>query len=172
MPDPMSAAVVRDISATLLPGFTGTRLPEALRARLAEGLGGVCVFGSNIVSASQLRELDDEILAANPLAVVAIDEEGGDVTRLHYAEGSPFPGNAVLGRLDDESLTERVGRDVGSALRRSGCTLDFAPDVDVNSNPDNPVIGVRSFGEDATLAGRHGAAWTRGIQAAGIGACA
>ena len=162
----------RAIAATLLPGFTGTRLPEALRDRLADGLGGVCVFGPNIVSEQQLRELNDDILSAAPHAVIAIDEEGGDVTRLNYADGSPHPGNAVLGRLDDLSLTERVGRDLGLALRRTACTLDFAPDVDVNSNPDNPVIGVRSFGADADLAARHGVAWTTGIQATGVAACA
>ncbi|MGN6126431.1 MAG: glycoside hydrolase family 3 protein, partial [Humibacter sp.] len=135
-------------------------------------LGGVCVFGPNIRSTQQLRALDEDILSANPLAVIAIDEEGGDVTRLNYADGSPYPGNAVLGRLDDEALTESVGRDVGFALRRVACTLDFAPDVDVNSNPDNPVIGVRSFGATASLVAGHGAAWTTGLQSTGIGACA
>lgn len=163
---------VRAIGATLLPGFVGASLPETLRARLASGLGGVCVFGSNIVSERQLRELNDDILATAPHAVIAVDEEGGDVTRLNYADGSPFPGNAVLGRLDDASLTERVGRAVGLALLRAGCTIDFAPDVDVNSNPDNPVIGVRSFGTDPLLVGRHGAAWATGLQSTGVGACA
>ncbi|GAB3801178.1 glycoside hydrolase family 3 protein [Humibacter antri] len=162
----------RAIATTLLPGFTGTRLPDALRDRLAAGLGGVCVFGSNIVSEQQLRELNDDIFSVARLAVIAIDEEGGDVTRLNYADGSPYPGNAVLGRLDDLPLTERVGRDVGRALRRTACTLDFAPDVDVNSNPDNPVIGVRSFGTGAELVARHGVAWATGIQSTGIAACA
>ena len=167
MPDLSSA-----IAATLLPGFTGTSLPEPLRRRLEAGLGGVCVFGPNIASTTQLAELTAAITAANPLAVIAIDEEGGDVTRLNYADGSPYPGGAVLGRLDAEPLTEAVGRDVGEALRRVGCTLDFAPDVDVNSHPDNPVIGVRSFGADAARVARHGAAWTRGLQSAGVAACA
>jgi beta-N-acetylhexosaminidase len=162
----------RAIAATLLPGFVGTELPGHLRARLADGLGGVCVFGPNIASAEQLRRLNDDILATAPLAIIAVDEEGGDVTRLNYADGSPYPGNAVLGRLDDERLTREIGRDVGAALRRVSCTLDFAPDVDVNSNPDNPVIGVRSFGADAALVARHSAAWTAGIQSAGVAACA
>jgi beta-N-acetylhexosaminidase len=165
-------ARARAIAATLLPGFTGTRLPDSLRRRLAAGLGGVCVFGPNIASESQLEELNDDILAASPLAVIAIDEEGGDVTRLNYADGSPYPGNAVLGRIDDLEVTGRVGTEVGWALRRTSCTLDFAPVVDVNSNPDNPVIGVRSFGADAALVARHGAAWTTGIQSTGIAACA
>ncbi|GAB3612034.1 glycoside hydrolase family 3 protein [Humibacter ginsengisoli] len=165
-------ARARAIAATLLPGFSGIRLPGALRDRLADGLGGVCVFGPNIVSEQQLRELNDDILSVAPHAVIAIDEEGGDVTRLNYAHGSPYPGNAVLGRLDDVSLTERVGHDVGVALRRTGCTLDFAPVIDVNSNPDNPVIGVRSFGAEAELVARHGVAWITGIQSTGVAACA
>jgi beta-N-acetylhexosaminidase len=160
------------ILATLLPGFVGTSLPEWLRARLEGGLGGVCIFGSNIVSTDGLRELNGSILRANPLAVIAIDEEGGDVTRLDYAIGSPYPGNAVLGRLDDTGTTELVAAQVGRDLRRVSCTLDFAPDVDVNSNPDNPVIGVRSFGPDASLVARHAAATTAGLQSTGIAACA
>jgi beta-N-acetylhexosaminidase len=162
----------RAVLATLLPGFAGTSLPDALRARLADGLGGVCIFGSNIASASGLRDLNESILSANPLAVIAIDEEAGDVTRLDYALGSPYPGNAVLGRLDDTATTERVAVHVGGDLRAVSCTLDFAPDVDVNSNPDNPVIGVRSFGADASLVARHAAAATIGLQSTGIAACA
>ncbi|MDN4597458.1 beta-N-acetylhexosaminidase [Leifsonia virtsii] len=169
---PADAELRRSIAATLLPGFVGTTLPAWLEARLRAGLGGVCLFGQNIASIQQLRALTGAIRAANPDAVIAIDEEGGDVTRLHYATGSPFPGNAVLGRLDDTVLTERAGRRVGEELRSAGVTLDFAPDVDINSNPDNPVIGVRSFGASPELVARHAAAWTRGLQSTGIAAAA
>ncbi|MFF2053153.1 glycoside hydrolase family 3 protein [Leifsonia sp. NPDC058194] len=162
----------RSIAATLLPGFVGTTLPDWLARRLRDGLGGVCVFGPNIVSAEQLRALTDAIYAANPDAIVAIDEEGGDVTRLHYATGSPYPGNAVLGRLGDAGRTESVARRVGTELRAVGVNLDFAPDVDINSNPDNPVIGVRSFGTAPEVVAEHGAAWVRGLQSAGVAACA
>jgi beta-N-acetylhexosaminidase len=162
----------RDILTTLLPGFAGTEAPGWLLRRLEGGLGGVCVFGHNITGAEQLRELNVLLRGANPLAVVAIDEEGGDVTRLFYEVGAPYPGNALLGRIDDLALTERIARAVGEALAATGCTLAFAPDVDVNSNPDNPVIGVRSFGADPELAARHTAAWVRGVQQAGVAACA
>jgi beta-N-acetylhexosaminidase len=131
---------------TLLPGFEGPTLPDWLEARLRAGLAGVCLFATNISSPQQVRALTDAIRAANPDALIAIDEEGGDVTRLHQATGSPTPGNAVLGRLDDLALTRAVGEAIGWELRRAGVNLDFAPDVDVNSNPLNPVIGVRSFG--------------------------
>lgn len=162
----------RDILTTLLPGFGGIEAPEWLLRRLADGLGGVCLFGRNVAGAEQLRTLNASLRAANPLAVVAIDEEGGDVTRLFHDVGAPYPGNALLGRIDDPALTERVAGAVGAALAATGCTLTFAPDVDVNSNPDNPVIGVRSFGTDAGLAARHAVAWVRGVQATGVAASA
>lgn len=151
-------------AAVLLPGFVGTTLPEWLASWLRRGLAGVCVFGDNVVSRGQLRELTDQIRAANPTALIAIDEEGGDVTRLYQRAGSPYPGNAILGRIDDVEYTESVARTVGWELRQVGCTLDFAPDVDINSNPDNPVIGVRSFGSDPALVARHSAAWVRGLE--------
>jgi beta-N-acetylhexosaminidase len=156
----------------LLPGFVGPRLPEWLAIRLRDGLAGVCLFATNIESPEQLRELTAAIRAANPFAVIAIDEEGGEVTRLYQSVGSPFPGNALLGRIDDEAYTEQVARTVGWELRRAGCTLDFAPDVDINSNDANPVIGVRSFGASPELVARHSAAWVRGLQSTGIAACA
>jgi beta-N-acetylhexosaminidase len=165
-----AVALRRSISTTLMPGFVGTMLPDWLRRRLQNGLGAVCLFGQNIASPEQLRRLTSEILAANPLAVIAVDEEGGDVTRLYQGLGSPYPGNAILGRLDDVSYTEEVGRLVGWELRKAGCTLTFAPDVDINSNADNPVIGVRSFGIDPVKVGAHSAAWVRGLQATGVAA--
>ncbi|MFK4730806.1 glycoside hydrolase family 3 N-terminal domain-containing protein [Agromyces mediolanus] len=162
----------RDILTTLLPGFDGPVAPEWLLRRLADGLGGVCLFGMNVETPEQLAALNASLRAANPAAVIAIDEEGGDVTRLFYDRGAPYPGNALLGRLDDVALTESVARAVGEALAATGCTLTFAPDADANSDPDNPVIGVRSFGSDPELVARHTAAWVRGIQSTGVAASA
>lgn len=162
----------RDILTTLLPGFDGSDAPAWVLDLLHDGLGGVCIFGQNVESAEQLRALNATLRAANPEAVIAIDEEGGDVTRLFYDRGAPFPGNAVLGRIDDVELTRRVARAVGEALVATGCTVTFAPDVDVNANPDNPVIGVRSFGADPELVARHTAAWVEGLQQTGVAASA
>ncbi|MBM7505590.1 glycoside hydrolase family 3 protein [Agromyces aurantiacus] len=162
----------RDILTTLLPGFEGPAAPGWLLALLREGLGGVCLFGSNVDSPAQLAGLTAELRGANPHAVVAIDEEGGDVTRLFARRGAPYPGNAVLGRIDDVELTRAVGRAVGDAIAAVGCTMTFAPDADINSNPLNPVIGVRSFGADAALVSRHTAAWVEGVQSAGVDAAA
>jgi beta-N-acetylhexosaminidase len=152
----------------LLPGFVGTELPEWLAVRLRGGLGGVCLFAENITSPQQLRALTAAIRAANPRALIAIDEEGGDVSRLHAATGSPYPGNAVLGRIDDTELTASVGAAVATELRAAGVNLNFAPDADINSDPDNPVIGVRSFGTDAALVARHTAAWVAAHEAQGV----
>ncbi len=160
------------VLTTVLPGFAGTTLPPWLAARLRAGLGGVCLFAGNITSLAQLRALTDEIYAANPRAVVAVDEEGGEVTRLFARAGSPYPGNAVLGRIDDLEVTRAVAEQVGWQLRRVGCNVTFAPTVDVNSNADNPVIGVRSFGAVAAQVATHGAAWIAGLQSTGIAATA
>ncbi|UNX56456.1 beta-N-acetylhexosaminidase [Georgenia sp. TF02-10] len=147
-------------------------MPGWLRRALAEGLGGVCLFGHNITDPDQLRRLTAEVRGAAPHAVIAVDEEGGDVTRLHAGAGSPFPGNAVLGRLDDVDLTAAVAAAVAAEVRAAGCDLTLAPVVDVNSQPDNPVIGTRSFGADPGLVAAHGAAWVHGAQCAGVAATA
>jgi len=171
-PSQTAAELSRQILSTLMPGFVDTTAPAWVEARLEQGLGAVCLFGPNVASRSQLAALTASLARANPAVVIAIDEEGGDVTRLHHLEGSPYPGNAILGRLDDLDYTYAVAHRVGEELAETGCTLTFAPDVDVNSNPLNPVIGVRSFGADEALVARHSAGWTRGVQAAGIAACA
>jgi beta-N-acetylhexosaminidase len=160
------------VLTTLLPGFAGTELPTWLRDRLRAGLGGICLYAQNISSAEQLRMLTDAIIAENPYAIIAIDEEGGDVTRLFAATGAPFPGNAVLGRLGDFDITRQTAAAIGWSLRQAGCTVNFAPCVDVNSRSDNPVIGVRSFGSDAELVAQHGRAWVAGLQSTGVAATA
>ncbi len=158
--------------ATLLPGFDGTELPPWLADRLRAGLAGVCLFGPNIVDEDQLRTLTGAIRAAHPRALIAVDEEGGEVTRLHAAVGSPDPGNALLGRLDDLALTRRSAEQIGWRLRAVGIDLDLAPSVDINSCEENPIIGVRSFGGDPDAVGRHGAAFIAGLQATGVAATA
>ncbi|GAB2466375.1 beta-N-acetylhexosaminidase [Conyzicola lurida] len=158
----------RPATRVLLPGFVGTELPDWLAARLRDGLAGVCLFGENVESRDQLRALTAAIYTANPHALIAIDEEGGDVTRLYQSVGSPFPGNALLGRIDDLDYTALVATAVGLELRDVGVNLNFAPDVDINSNANNPVIGVRSFGSDPALVARHSAAWVAAHEATGV----
>ncbi len=162
----------RSIRATLMPGFVGPELPAWLADELSAGLGAVCLFGTNVDTPEQVLALTDAIHAARPAAIVAIDEEGGTVTRLHHRLGSPHPSAAYLGALGDERVTEAVGASIAGQLVAVGVDLNFAPDADVNSNPNNPVIGVRSFGADPALVARHVAAYTRGLQGAGVAAVA
>jgi beta-N-acetylhexosaminidase len=151
--------------------FPGPTLPPWMASRLEAGLGSVCLFGSNIDSPEQLASLTAQLHAVAPDVLIATDEEGGDVTRLHRRHGSPHPGNAALGAIDDVALTEAVARSIGVELFAAGIDLNTAPVVDVNSNPANPVIGVRSFGASPSLVARHGTAYVAGLQSAGVGAC-
>ncbi len=165
------AAVRRLAHAVLMPGFVGTSAPPWLLAALREGLGGVCYFGHNITSPGQLAALSAEIHTAGA-ALTAMDEEGGGVSRLHVRDGSPHVGAAVLGRADDLALTRAVAAGIAGEVRAAGVDIALAPVVDVNSDPANPVIGVRSFGADPELVGRHAAAFVRALQAEGVAACA
>ncbi|WP_329053383.1 glycoside hydrolase family 3 protein [Streptomyces violaceus] len=163
--------LTRDALTVLQPGFTGTTAPDWLLRRLGEGLASVGLFGRNIASPGQLAALTAQLRAERDDVLVAIDEEGGDVTRLEVRSGSSFPGNHALGAVDDVELTRAVAHELGRRLASCGVNLNWAPSADVNSNPSNPVIGVRSFGADTELAARHTAAYVSGLQSAGVAAC-
>jgi beta-N-acetylhexosaminidase len=159
-------------AACLFPGFAGRTAPDWLRRWLADGLGGVVLFARNVADAEQLAELSASLRAERPELLIAVDEEGGDVTRLEAASGSSFPGNLALGAVDDVSLTRRVAAAIGGELASSGVNLDLAPVADVIADPANPVVGVRSFGSDPQLVARHVAAFVEGLQSIGVAACA
>ncbi|MGA5901031.1 glycoside hydrolase family 3 protein [Streptomyces venetus] len=163
--------LTRDALTVLQPGFTGTTAPDWLLRRLGEGLASVGLFGRNIASPGQLAALTARLRAERDDVLVAIDEEGGDVTRLEVRSGSSFPGNHALGAVDDVELTHQVAHELGRRLAACGVNLNWAPSADVNSDPRNPVIGVRSFGADTELAARHTAAYVTGLQSAGVAAC-
>ncbi|MEU4511894.1 glycoside hydrolase family 3 N-terminal domain-containing protein [Nonomuraea wenchangensis] len=169
---PQSGDLLRLADAVLFPGFAGRTPPDWIRRRLGEGLAGVALFTRNIADPDQLAGLTAALRAENPLVLVGVDEESGEVTRLEVAAGSSRPGAYALGVVDDEALTEAVARDLGADLARAGITIDFAPSADVNSNPDNPVIGLRAFGAEPELAARHTRAFVRGLQSVGVAACA
>jgi beta-N-acetylhexosaminidase len=155
----------------LFPGFEGLTPPDWLRRWVGDGLGGVVIYGWNVKSAWQLRELTYSLKAERADLLIAIDEEGGDVTRLEVETGSSYPGNAALGAVDDVALTEQVANSTAWDLLDAGANLNFAPVADVNTNPWNPVIGIRSFGSNPELVARHTAAFVRGTQLAGVIAC-
>ena len=158
------------VDRCLLVGFEEDEPPEWLR-RAAPGLGGVVLYGQNLRADTDAARLA-AVLHADSDVVLALDEEGGDVTRLHYRSGSPTPGNYVLGAVDDLDLTAAVAGGIGHALRRAGIGWNLAPDVDVNSAPENPVIGVRAFGADPGLVSRQAASWITALQQTGTAACA
>ncbi|GGJ10932.1 glycoside hydrolase family 3 protein [Streptomyces brasiliensis] len=163
--------LTRDALTVLQPGFTGTTAPDWVLRRLGEGLASVGLFGRNIATPDQVAALTAQLRAERDDVLVAIDEEGGDVTRLEVSTGSSFPGNHALGAVDDVELTREVAFELGRRLAACGVNLNWAPSADVNSNPDNPVIGVRSFGADTDLVARHTAAYVAGLQASGVAAC-
>ncbi|MBG0828831.1 glycoside hydrolase family 3 protein [Planomonospora sp. ID67723] len=167
---PGEQGLYRLAAGTLLAAFQGTTAPEWVLRELDNGLGGVTLFGFNVADPGQLSALTARLRAAGD-PVVSLDEEGGDVTRLAYHVGSPYPGNAALGAVDDVELTRSVYRSIGDDLARCGVNLDMAPDADVNTADDNPVIGTRAFGSDAGLVARHTVAAVHGLQSAGVAAC-
>jgi beta-N-acetylhexosaminidase len=165
-------AIERLALRCLLPGFAGTVPPDWVMRRAAAGLGGVVLYGRNVEDPDQLATLNAGLHAERPQMVIAIDEEGGDVTRLEAKTGSSYPGNLALGSVGDPRLTRDVAAAMGAELASAGVDLDLAPDADVNSNPSNPVIGTRAFGSEPTLVATHTAAWIEGLQSAGVAACA
>jgi beta-N-acetylhexosaminidase len=156
----------------LLAGFDGTQPPAWLLRRLGDGLGGVVLYARNIGTPPEITSLCAELHDSGRDVVIAIDEEGGDVTRLEAAAGSSYPGNLALGQVDDIALTRRVAAALGRDLDEAGVDLDFAPVADVNVEPLNPVIGVRAFGSDPARVAAHVAAFVESLQSEGIAACA
>lgn len=155
---------------TMMPTFEGLEAPAWLLRLIEEGLGAVALFARNVDSAEQLAALIASLREAREDLVIAIDEEAGDVTRLYHAVGSPFPGNRVLGHVDDPELTRAVGRGVGRELASVGINLDLAPIADTVTSPRSP-LGTRSFSPEARRNGEHAHAWVVGLQEAGVAAC-
>ncbi|MFI5931451.1 glycoside hydrolase family 3 protein [Actinoplanes sp. NPDC051494] len=169
MPD--DSGLRRLALGTLLAAFPGGVAPDWIAGLLTDGLAGVTLFATNIDDPDQTRRLTATLRSAHPRALVALDEEGGDVTRLAHRTGSPYPGNAALGAVDDRDLTRSVYESIGADLAAVGVNLDLAPVADVNTTDDNPVIGTRSFGADPALVARHTAAAVAGLQSVGVAAC-
>ncbi len=133
-------------------------------------LGGVILFRENTVTTEQTTRLVHEYqqAAAKHGLLISIDQEGGIVTRLQM--GTDFPGNMALGASRSEELAEKVGKAIGDELHALGINMNFGPVLDVNNNPDNPVIGVRSFSEDQQLVANLGNAYIKGLHESGTAA--
>lgn len=137
--------------------------------------GGFILFGGNVKSPEQLKSFTDELHSLSGIRpLVCIDEEGGTVARIANAGGMNVPkfGNMQsVAETGDPENAFAVGKGIGEYLAEFGIDLDFAPVADVNTNPDNPVIGRRAFGSDPTLAGEMVAAVIEGLHSEGVGSC-
>ncbi len=158
----------------LFVGFEGLEIPAALGERIRQGrVGGVILFRRNIGERAQVRRLIrelHELAPADAPLVVAIDQEGGRVQRLREP-WTEWPPMRTLGARDVAD-TVAFARALALELLDVGVDLDFAPVVDVDSNPQNPVIGDRSFARDPATVGRHAAAFIEAMEAAGVATCA
>ena len=167
------SALRRQMGRLLVAGFDGTDIPVELKTLAREfGLGGVILFARNIVEPEQVAELSHDAARLDPELPlwVSVDQEGGRVARLK----SPFtewPPMATLGRSGDPALAARFARALAAELKAVGITLDYAPVLDIHTNPRNPVIGDRALGDTAEEVARLGAVVIRELQAEGIAAC-
>jgi beta-N-acetylhexosaminidase len=159
----------------LFCGFEGTSVPEDLGNLISTGrVGGVILFARNIESPGQVRELTTALHRLAPddaPLLIAVDQEGGRVQRLR-APWTEWPPMRALGDRDDPALTAEFATALGRELLDLGIGLDFAPCVDVDTNPDNPIIGDRSFGRRAETVARHAVGFISALQEAGVAACA
>jgi beta-N-acetylhexosaminidase len=151
--------------------FAGTTLDEATAAFLREHrIGGVCLFRGNMVDGEQLARLTADLRAAmGPNALIGIDQEGGAVVRATWLPAPPAA--MALGAADDPLLAREVGAAVARGVRALGFNWNFAPVLDLNNNPDNPVIAERSFGADPDRAAELALAWMEGSLLEGVACC-
>lgn len=169
----MPLATSHAIGQLLIGSFPATSVSRELRSLAKEfDLGGVILFSRNVESPEQVAELafEAEALGRDMPGWVSIDQEGGRVARLK----EPFtrwPPMAVLGRSMSEALADRFGRALARELKAVGITLDFAPVLDIHTNPTNSVIGDRAFAEKADAVARIGSVIIRALQSEGIAAC-
>ncbi|MCR4740394.1 MAG: penicillin binding protein PBP4B [Lachnospiraceae bacterium] len=134
--------------------------------------GGVILFADNIKDAGQTAKLTDDLQKAyssgndKQKLFIAVDQEGGRVTRL--GTGTQMPGNMALGATGDTAMAKDAAYVIGKEIRSLGFNIDFAPVVDVNQNPSNPVIGIRSFSDSPEMTADFGCAFTEGLHEAGV----
>lgn len=158
----------------LMHSFVGTTAPQDVLDAVREGLvPAFCLFRHwNYESPEQLRQLTLALRAAAaagglPPPLIGVDQEGGQLIAIDNG-ATELPGNMALGATRSADLAEQAGRVLGRELLAMGVNLNFAPSLDVNNNPANPVIGTRSFGDDPSLVAELGVAMIRGLQAEGV----
>lgn len=165
------------IGQVLVVCFDGTTVTPELHSEIAQlHIGGVVLLDRNIESPSQLAQLVTDLqetarTSGSPPLFVSIDQEGGIVTRLKEEKGfTEFPGAMAIAATGDVENARRIARAMSAEMRAVGINMDLAPDLDVNVNLQNPVIGPRSFGSDPARVAEFGAAFIQAMQDAGIAA--
>lgn len=155
------------VGRLLLLAFTGDSAPLA---RLAEfNPAGFLYYPSNLSSTEAIRTSTHTLQAAAGYPLLfGIDQEGGPFNAYQVDNATLFPGAMALAATGNTDLARAVGEATGQELAYVGLNLNFAPVVDVNSNPDNPIIGIRSFGADASTVAQFGVAYLEGLAAAGV----
>lgn len=169
----MPAGIRREIGQLLIGSLPGKTVPGEFRSLAREfQLGGVILFARNIEAPAQVAELSEDLqtLAIETPLWVSVDQEGGRVARLR-APFTEWPPMVTLGRSGDPALAARFASALAAELRAVGITLNYAPVLDVHTNPLNPVIGDRALAEDAMMAGTLGVAIINGLQGQGVAAC-
>jgi beta-N-acetylhexosaminidase len=167
--------VEEKVGQLLLLGFGGTKMDATIATFLDDMKpGGVALFGRNIDTPEQTVRLIRDVHAHDPAQhiggvpmFIAVDQEGGNVVRLKRG-ATILPSAMALGAANDPELARRAGAALGRDLRLLGFNMNLAPVLDVNSNPENPVIGIRSFGENASAVADLGVAYMQGIQSEGV----
>jgi beta-N-acetylhexosaminidase len=164
-------SVEQKVGQLMFVDFVGTRRTDAI-AELIGGkrVGGVALFSHNIKNRAQVKRLLDDIHALDTGGIppfVSVDQEGGNVVRIKDGD-AVLPSAMALGATRSPELAEAAGRVVGRDLRSLGFTMNLAPVLDINSNPRNPVIGIRSFGEDPELVAELGLAFIQGMRRSGV----
>ncbi|HTS81389.1 MAG TPA: beta-N-acetylhexosaminidase [Myxococcaceae bacterium] len=156
----------------LVVGFPGHEVDRELGGLVDAGVLGAILFGRNVGPAAETARLvrDLKQRAGRPFAA-SVDQEGGRVARLRGAPYTALPPMRALGQRADPELARRAGRLLAFELRATGFDWDFAPVLDVDSNPANPVIGDRSFGPGAEAVARLGVALAEGLEQGGVASC-
>lgn len=161
------------IGQLFMMGFTGTTVTSDLASFLKSYTpGGVIFFRRNLESVQQIVDLTNGLQRLSPAQplLIAIDQEGGRVSRLP-AEFTIFPPCGQLGRCNSSELAYSAAATIAKELRAVGINMNMAPVLDVNSNPENPVIGDRAFGDSPDLVGEMGLATIGGLQDNRVVAC-
>ncbi len=158
----------------IICGFDGTTLTPELKDLLREVRPlGLILFARNIPSAAEVAEFNRELKAFRrdePL-LLCVDQEGGRVARVK-APATLWPPMRTLGERDDPKLAQQLGAALAREMRALNFDVDFAPVLDVDTNPQNPIIGDRAIASHPSVVARLGAAFVRGMQGAGVAACA